>query len=389
MALHYPLRPQAPSRHISPPAPSFLDLPEDVVDTVVRVVSRVPENPSDGGSPASCVDAAGFARGLRLALTCRSLADRFFTSLDAVTLPSVSTLSDDAVASIARRAGPATQRLVLRSCASLTDSSALAVAACMTSLRAVDFSFVPHITDTGVTAICGALGDRLEKLLLRKCTKLTDVSLGAIGTCTRLETLDISHVGPALTDEGVAAMVAGCGRNLRLLSISNNPSLSDDTFFAIGAWCANLVQICARCLPLVSDTAFEALCQGIGHSVRGVDVIDCPGLSKGAVVSALTRYCPAISLIDPENHSLRHVLISGLRTNIFIVRGIDPMSKMDTVHTCLVDTGDIASACILMAGTTDLSLVSLVLAKNFGTALDEMTVQMLSNSYGLPTELLH
>lgn len=270
----------------------------------------------------------------------------------------------------------------------LTDASALAVAACMTSLRAVDFSFVPHISDCGVTAICSALGKQLEKLLLRKCTKLTDVSLRAIAECTRLETLDISHIGAALTDEGFSVMVAGCGPSLHLLSMSNNPSLSDESFCAIGMWCNSMVQICARGLPLVTDVGFEGLCQGIGQAVRGVDVIDCTGLTKSGVIGALTRFCPAISLVDPENHSLRHVLISGLRTNIFIVRGIDPMSKMDTVHTCLVDTGDIGSACILMAGTTDLSLVSLVLAKNFGTALDEMTVQMLSTSYGLPTELL-
>jgi hypothetical protein len=84
----------------------------------------------------------------------------------------------------------------------------------------------------------------------------------------------------------------------------------------------------------------------------------------------------------------RNIVISTLRHNIFIIKGADPGNGRQTVHTCVVDNGDIVSACILMAGTTDLSLVSLVLAKSYGSSLDEETVGMLSSSYGLPAELL-
>lgn len=369
-------------------APHLLSLPDDLISTIAHHLSHIPENPASAPHPTTTVDAAGYARGAALAETCTALASTFYTSLDAVTLPSVAALDDAAVAAIARRAGPATGRLVLRSCARLTDAAALAVATHMTSLRSVDLSFVPSLTDAAVAALCGAGAPRLEKLLLRKCARLTDAALTAVAACARLETLDISHVGEGVSDAGVSAVCAGCGLSLRLLSISHNPRLGDGSLSAIGAGCRAIVQLCARGLSLVTDSGMEALCRGVGGTARGLDLIDCPALTKECVVRCFADLCPGISVVDPESHSLRHVLISGLRTNIFIVRGIDPTSKQDTVHTCLVDTGDIASACILMAGTTDLSLVSLVLAKNFGTSLDEVTVQMLSSSYGLPTELL-
>lgn len=366
----------------------LLSLPDDLISKISYHICHAPENPASAPYPTTTVDYAGYSRGAALAQTCTHLASTFYTSLDAITLPSIATLDDGSVAALARRAGPATTRLVLRSCTLLGNASVLSIAAHMTSLRWVDLSFLPSLTDASIIALTRTTHRQLRKLLVRKCTSLTDASLAAIALCTNLETLDISHIGPALSDSGVVAIAAAAGTNLRLLSLSRNPSLTDVSLCAIGAHCPALVQLCARSLPLITDHGVTELCRGVGRSARGLDFIDCAALTKYGIVDAFGRYCPAISVVDPEGHSLKHVLISGLRANIFIVRGIDPSSKQDTVHTCLVDTGDIASACILMAGTSDLSLVSLVLAKNFGTSLDETTVQMLSSSYGLPTELL-
>jgi hypothetical protein len=120
-----------------------------------------------------------------------------------------------------------------------------------------------------------------------------------------LHTLDLSHIGEGVSDIGMVLVCRGCGPSLRLLSISHNARLSDDTFVAVGMFCRNLEQLCARNLPLVSDAGFAALCRGVGPVVYGLDVIDCWSLTKDALIRAIREHCVHIQLTDPENHSLR------------------------------------------------------------------------------------
>lgn len=54
----------------------------------------------------------------------------------------------------------------------------------------------------------------------------------------------------------------------------------------------------------------------------------------------------------------------------------------------LLDNGDIHSANILSAGTTDLSLLGVVLCKSYGSSLDDATKQMLTRSYGILPSML-
>ncbi|CDF40930.1 unnamed protein product [Chondrus crispus] len=99
-------------------------------------------------------------------------------------------------------------------------------------------------------------------------------------------------------------------------------------------------------------------------------------------------YCPNIfARIVPSyfDKTLEQVLVSTLRHNIFIVHGSDPMTSRSTVHTVLIDNGDIVSASLLNSGTTDLSLLGIVLCKSYGSSLDEDAKEMLEEDYGIPT----
>jgi hypothetical protein len=312
-----PVRLSQPSAPPLPAPPSLLDLPFDVLGLVVRFVSRVPDSISSLNDDSalqhpdavSCVDADGYAQGLNLAMTCRKFNSLFHPSLAAITLPSIPLLDDRAVVSIAEHSRDATRRLIIRNCPLLTDRALAGIAANMSGLRTVDLSFLAGVTDAGVVALCSAVGWQLDKLLLRKCTGLTDVSLNAIAVCASLRTLDLSYIGPAITDAGTFALCRGCGPSLRIFSLSHNPSLSDNTFVAIGTFCGRLQQLCARSLPLVTDAGFLALCQGVGATACGLDVIDCRTLTKYAVVRAFSEYCRHIHHVDdPESRSLRSVL---------------------------------------------------------------------------------
>jgi hypothetical protein len=291
-----------------PPSLGLLEIPDDVLWLVIQHLTRVPASSGDCSPGFSCVDRAGYAQGVRLAGTCRAIAERFYSSLDALALPSVASLNDGALNFMARHAGSATKRLVLRNCTRLTDASVFSMAMHMKSLRSIDLSFIANITDSAIVELCDSVGSQLEKLLLRKCENITDHSLFAIARCTNLRTLDLSHLGQGISDAGMLFICRGCGPALRLLSISHNPRLTDDTFVAVGMYCRHLEQLCARNLPLVSDAGFEVMCRGVGSTVVGLDIIDCCSLTKDSVVRAMRKYCTHIQLIDPESHSLRYVM---------------------------------------------------------------------------------
>lgn len=195
----------------------------------------------------------------------------------------------------------------------------------------------------------------------------------------------------AITDIGLCQVAKGCASSLQLFAFAKVAVLTDRTFAAIGAHCTNIIQLCARGLPHVTDAGFEQLCRGIGNTAEGIDVTLCISLTRDATLRSLSRYCNHIyRQLMPcfAARSLSQIIISTLRQNIFIVHGSDPGNRNETVHTVLIDNGDIVSASLLSSGTTDLSVLGIVLCKSYGSALDDVTKKMLENDYGIPTSLL-
>lgn len=369
----------------------LLHLPNDVLRYIMSMITHVrhDELREAGDAYASGVEVGSFRNALPLAYTCTKMLTIFYSSLDNLCLWSTS-LSDNTLRSLCINASFDVKRLVLRGCEQLNDDGIHAVTAHLTQIRSVDLSFLPNITDSSVAALCTRRRKQLRKVLLRKCVQLTDVSVAALAHCRNLQVVDISYV-PKVTDAGISLLAAGCGSNLRLLSISHNYRLTDISFRAIGLYCHNLTQLCARGLPLVSDRGFEALCENIGEQIEGIDVLDCVSLTRDPVLSCIRAYCPRVYANvyeDSDAKSLRQILVTTLRSNIFIVHGCDPVTGRDTIHMVLVDNGDILSANILSAGTTDLSLLGVVLCKSYGSALDDDTKAMLTRNYGILPSML-
>lgn len=82
---------------------------------------------------------------------------------------------------------------------------------------------------------------RLQTLCLKGCSQLSDVAAGAIASAfSSLSTLDLSFCdGPALTDAGIAAIVANCV-TLKSLDLSGCGQLSGSTVSAISQHCSSL-----------------------------------------------------------------------------------------------------------------------------------------------------
>ena len=366
----------------------LLDLPDDILWRIIRHTTHSDhENP--GKERLQVVEEISYANAIQVAFTCKKLATLFYASLDNVCLSS-SKIEDSVVDIISRKASINLKRIVLRGCNKITNYSLYSLVECSPHLRSIDLSFVSTIDDDGISSLCTSLSTRLRKLLLRKCEGIGDRALQYIGQCKNLGTLDLSYC-PQITDRGMFHVLNGCGQSLRLLAIAKAIKLTDKTFFSIAQYCPHLWQLCSRGLPLVTDLGFSELCQGIGESAEGIDVTDCTSLSRDATLRALQAYCKNIYPYIMPNFaakSLRQIIISTLRQNIFIVQGSDPVTDNNTVHTVLIDNGDLVSASLLGSGTTDLSMLGIVLCKSYGSGLDDDTKIMLENDYGISTNSL-
>lgn len=380
------IRPDIPIRKSNPCPPiSLLSLPDDILFEIVRTLTHSP-HPTRTTS-MNLVEQHTYKNGLPLASTSKKLAKVFYNSLDNVCLSSTK-VDDAAVQALSTNASHALRRLVLRACH--VSNVSLQSLKNVPNLRSIDLSFVNTIDYTGIIAFCSATAPRLTTLLLRRCPGVSDAAMSAIAKCHQLHTLDLSYC-KKLTDTGIVRVTSGCSSSLRLLAIAHIPSLTDQSFAAVGSFCTNLTQFCARGLSYVTDIGFAALCLGIGNTAEGIDITSCNGLTRDATLRSLRLHCPRIySHIMPAfaARSLRQIIISTLRQNIFIVHGSDPHSGKETVHTVLIDNGDIVSASLLSSGTIDLSMLGVVLCKSYGSGLTDDTKKMLETDYGIPTTSL-
>lgn len=367
------------------PPPRLLALPDDILFEIVRHVTHTNPNPTQ----PTTVHRSSFRAAQGLALSCRTLCVMFYRTLDSLSLSS-SAVNDSVIQTISKNSAPVLRRLVLRGCTSITNHALFSLALRTTRLRSVDLSFITDIDDAGISALIDAAAPHLVTLLLRQCPHVTDVSLKAIGNCHSLQTLDISYC-PRVTDAGMSAIAKGCGPSLRLLAIAHNTALTDKTFVMLGKYATSLEQLCARGLPNLTDVGFSKLCAGVGCVIEGIDITLCVSLTRDATLRSMRTSCKKIyPNVMPAYaaRSLRQIIVSTLRQNIFIVHGTDPVTRKDTVHTVLIDNGDIVSASLLSSGTTDLSMLGIVLCKSYGSALNQDTKKMLENDYGIPSSSL-
>lgn len=303
---YYHYRPRRIITSTTVPVTQLLDLPRDVLDLIVRhVTHRRHESPSY--SSQHVVDATTYRAGLALARTCTFTRDLFYANLDDISLAS-SRLGDPVVRTLAQKCGPVLKRLVLRRATNITNLSLIALATYAGRLRCLDLSFIDTVDGHGLIPLCQAVGGQLRHLLLRKCKGIDDRALiQGVSKCRRLHTLDLSYCS-YIKDVGMTTVVSGpSGKTLQLLAIAHCVHLSNASFYAIGLNCSRLRQLCARGLPAITNDAVPLLCNGlakVGRSLEGVDITSCPRLTRDMTLRHLHAYCPKIS------HNL-HVHASG------------------------------------------------------------------------------
>ncbi|KAG8521715.1 Leucine-rich repeat-containing protein 29 [Galemys pyrenaicus] len=120
----------------------------------------------------------------------------------------------------------------------------------------------------------------LQELDLTACSKLTDASLAKVLQLTQLRRLSLSLL-PALTDKGLVAVARGCP-SLERLALSHCNLLSDEGWAqALGSWPRLQHLNLSSCSQLTEQT-LDAIGQAC-KQLRVLDVAMCPGISMAAV----------------------------------------------------------------------------------------------------------
>ncbi|XP_036131957.1 leucine-rich repeat-containing protein 29 [Molossus molossus] len=120
----------------------------------------------------------------------------------------------------------------------------------------------------------------LQELDLTACSKLTDTSLAKVLQFPQLRQLSLSLL-PALTDKGLVAVARGCP-SLERLALSHCSLLSDEGWAQAASSWPRLQHLnlssCSQLTEQTLDTIGQACKQ-----IQMLDVAMCPGISMAAV----------------------------------------------------------------------------------------------------------
>ncbi|XP_019511694.1 PREDICTED: leucine-rich repeat-containing protein 29 isoform X2 [Hipposideros armiger] len=234
--------------------------------------------------------------------------------LASLSLAYCSSLKDASVLSLIPLLGPSLRVLDLSSCVALTNRTLQAICIYLTHLSVLCLAWCKELRDWGLLGLGEpseeptqgpephrelehqALGPKdpspqpqgsslfmlqsLQELDLTACSKLTDASLAKVLQFPQLRQLSLSLL-PALTDKGLVAVARGCP-SLERLALSHCNLLSDDGWTQAANFWPRLQHLnlssCCQLTEQTLDTIGQACKQ-----IQMLDVAMCPGISMAAV----------------------------------------------------------------------------------------------------------
>uniref|UniRef100_A0A8W4FAE2 F-box/LRR-repeat protein 15-like leucin rich repeat domain-containing protein n=1 Tax=Sus scrofa TaxID=9823 RepID=A0A8W4FAE2_PIG len=230
--------------------------------------------------------------------------------LASLSLAHCSSLKDASVLSLIPVLGPSLRVLDLSSCVALTNQTMQAICTYLTQLSVLRLAWCKELQDWGLLGLqepseetsqgpqlehqASSLKDpspqpqgpsllmlqALRELDLTACSKLTDASLTKVLQFPQLRRLSLSLL-PALTDKGLVAVARGCP-SLERLALSHCSLLSDEGWAqAAGSWPRLQHLNLSSCSQLTARTL-----DSIGQACRQLQMVDvalCPGISIASV----------------------------------------------------------------------------------------------------------
>ncbi|KAI4534317.1 hypothetical protein MG293_015177 [Ovis ammon polii] len=236
------------------------------------------------------------------------------SSLASLSLAYCSSLKDASVLSLIPALGPRLRVLDLSSCVALTNQTLQAICTYLTHLSVLRLAWCKELGDWGLLGLGQPIKaplqepqsheeleyrasspkdpssqpqgpsllmlQALRELDLTACSKLTDASLTKVLRFPQLRQLSLSLL-PALTDKALVAVAKGCP-SLERLALSHCSLLSDQGWAqAAGSWPRLQHLNLSSCSQLTEQT-LDSIGQAC-RQLRMVDVAMCPGISIASV----------------------------------------------------------------------------------------------------------
>ncbi|XP_039077214.1 leucine-rich repeat-containing protein 29 [Hyaena hyaena] len=234
--------------------------------------------------------------------------------LASLSLAYCSSLKDASVLSLIPVLSPNLRVLDLSSCVALTNRTLQAICAYLTHLSVLRLAWCKELRDWGLLGLREpseeptqepqlhgelehqALGPKdpspqpqgpsllmlraLQELDLTACSKLTDASLAKVLQFPQLRQLSLSLL-PALTDKGLVAVAKGCP-SLERLVLSHCSLLSDEGWAQAASSWPRLQHLNLSSCPQLTEQTLDTIGQAC-KQLRMLDVAMCPGISMTAV----------------------------------------------------------------------------------------------------------
>lgn len=147
------------------------------------------------------------------------------------------------------------------------------------------------VSDESVVSVILGMSQHIEQLLLGRNRALIDAPLRAAASrYQNLTTLALSN--SKVTDATLTQISLSCPQ-LRSININVCRLLTDEGVTALGRNCWDLRVLWINRNANLTDAALSAIVSSPGCRLKSVDISDCPGLSKAAVV-AMVKAKPQI-----------------------------------------------------------------------------------------------
>ncbi|KAK1615864.1 hypothetical protein QYE76_021381 [Lolium multiflorum] len=217
-------------------------------------------------------------------------------------------VTDQGLLAVAR-GSPNLRSLALWNVPLVTDAGLAEIAAGCPELERLDITSCPLITDKGLAAVAQGCPDLLS-LTVESCSGVGNDGLRAVGRCcARLQALSIKNCA-RVCDQGISSLVCSAAATLAKIRLQGL-NITDASLAVIGYYGKAVTDLTLARLAAVGERGFWVMANANGlQNLRCISVTSCPGVTDLAIVS-VAKFC--LSLKQLCLKKCEHVSDAGLK----------------------------------------------------------------------------
>uniref|UniRef100_A0ACD5Z5D9 Uncharacterized protein n=1 Tax=Avena sativa TaxID=4498 RepID=A0ACD5Z5D9_AVESA len=191
----------------------------------------------------------------------------------------------------------------------VTDAGLAEIAAGCPSLERLDITSCPLITDKGLAAVAQGCPN-LVSLTVDACSGVGNEGLRAIGRCcTKLQAVSIKNC-VNIGDQGISSLVCSASASLAKIRLQGL-NITDASLAVIGYYGKSVTDLTLARLAAVGERGFWVMANANGlQNLRCISVTSCPGVTDLAIVS-IAKFCSSLKQLCLNK--CEHVSDAGLK----------------------------------------------------------------------------